>query len=154
MKQQKDAIDTIHHSSEHLLTIINELLDLSRIEARKMELELADVYLPGFLKGIMEIARIRAKQGGVPFDCEIASDLPTGVRADEKRLRQVLLNLINNAIKFTEEGRVVFSVSVESRCTKKRKIAYNKHSFQSRRHRYRYFTRQTRRHFFTFSAGP
>ncbi len=113
-KQQKDAIDTIHHSSEHLLTLINELLDLSRIEARKMELELTDVYFPGFLKEITEIVQIRAQQKEVSFDCDIASDLPTGVHADEKRLRQVLLNLLNNAIKFTEEGGIVFSVSAES----------------------------------------
>ncbi len=108
-KQQRDAINTIHYSSEHLLTLINELLDLSRIEAQKMELELADVYLPGFLKGITEIALIRAQEEGVPFDYEIASDLPTGVRADEKRLRQVLLNLINNAIKFAQRGACCFS---------------------------------------------
>ena len=104
-------IETIHQSSEHLLTLINELLDLTRIEARKMELELADVSLPDFLKGITEIARIRAQQEGVSFECEITSELPPGIHADEKRLRQVLLNLLNNAIKFTDEGGVVFRVS-------------------------------------------
>jgi PAS domain S-box-containing protein len=112
-KPQKDAINTIHHSSEHLLTLINELLDLSRIEAQKMDLELADVNFPGFLKGITEIARIRAEQEGVPFTSDIASDLPVGVHADEKRLRQVLLNLINNAIKFAEKGNVLFRVRTD-----------------------------------------
>jgi PAS domain S-box-containing protein len=121
-KPQKDAVNTIHHSSEHLLTLINELLDLSRIEAQRMELEPADVYLPGFLKGITEIARIRAEQEGVPFTCEIASDLPEGVHADEKRLRQVLLNLINNAIKFAGQGRVLFSVRSEAPSRKGAKL--------------------------------
>ncbi len=109
-KKQKEAIDTIHHSSEHLLMMINELLDLSRIEARKLELEPADVYLPGFLKGIVEIARIRAQQEGISFECEIAPDLPIGVHVDGKRLRQILINLLGNGIKFTEQGRVLFRV--------------------------------------------
>jgi CheY-like chemotaxis protein len=113
-KQQKDAIGTIQSSSEHLLTLINELLDLSRIEAQKMELKPTDVYLPDFIKSITDIAQIQAQQQGVPFDYEIASDLPAGVHADEKRLRQVLLNLINNAIKFAGEGYVVFRVSAKS----------------------------------------
>lgn len=121
-KQQKDAIHTIHQSSEHLLTLINELLDLSRIEAQKMELQYTDVYLPGFLNGIIEISRIRAQQEGIQFDYEMASDLPTGVRADDKRLRQVLLNLINNAIKFTNEGRVVLRVSIQSVADKETKL--------------------------------
>jgi len=121
-KQQKDAIHTIHQSSEHLLTLINELLDLSRIEAQKMELHYTDVYLPGFLKGIIEISRIRAQQEGIQFDYEMASDLPTGVRADDKRLRQVLLNLINNAIKFTNEGRVVLRVRLQSVADKETKL--------------------------------
>jgi len=114
VKPQKDAVNTIHHSSEHLLTLINELLDLSRIEAQRMELEPADVYFPGFLRGITGIARIRAEQEGVSFTCDIARDLPEGVQADEKRLRQVLLNLINNAIKFADQGRVLFSVRAEA----------------------------------------
>ncbi len=121
-KQQNSGINTIHQSSEHLLTLINELLDLSRIEAQKMELELSDVYFLGFLKNITEIARIRAQQEGVSFDYEIVADLPEGVRIDEKRLRQVLLNLINNAIKFAESGSVIFRVSIEQLTTKKKKL--------------------------------
>jgi len=113
-KQQKDAIDTMQSSSEHLLTLINELLDLSRIEAQKIELKPTDVYLPDFIKSITDIALIQAQQYGVPFEYEIAPDLPAGVHADEKRLRQVLLNLINNAIKFAGEGNVVLRISTGS----------------------------------------
>ncbi|MFC1536005.1 PAS domain S-box protein, partial [Candidatus Neomarinimicrobiota bacterium] len=113
-KQQKNGVDTIHQSSEHLLNLINELLDLSRIEAQKMELELSDVYFPGFLKKITEIAHFQAQQKGVSFDSEIATDLPAGVRIDEKRVHQVLLNLINNAIKFAESGSVTFRTNINS----------------------------------------
>lgn len=112
-KQQREGINTIHHSSEHLLNLINELLDLSRIEAQKMELELSDVYFPGFLKGITEIAMIQAQERGVSFNFEIDPDLPAGVRIDEKRLRQVLLNLINNAIKFAQEESICLRVSTK-----------------------------------------
>jgi CheY-like chemotaxis protein len=75
-----------------------------------MELELADVYLPTLLKEVTENARIWAQQHGISFEQKISPDLPKGVRVDEKRLRQVLLNLINNAIKFTEQGQVLFKV--------------------------------------------
>ncbi len=109
-KKERSAIETIHDSGEHLLAIINESLDLARIEARKMELKLTDFHLPGFLKNIVEIARIRAQQEGIFFVCETTFDLPAGVHADEIRLRQILLNLINNAIKFTTQGSVTFRV--------------------------------------------
>lgn len=112
-KHQINAVDTIHQSSEHLLNLINELLDLSRIEARKIELKPCDVYVPEFIKGITEIARIRAQQEGVFFDTEISSDLPKGICTDEKRLRQILLNLINNGIKFAKGGNVVLRMSTK-----------------------------------------
>lgn len=111
--KQVDAIDTIHSSGEHLLNLINELLDLSRIEAEQMNLEISEVSLSSFLKGIADISEMRAQQEGVSINFEIASDLPRGVRVDEKRLRQVLLNLINNAIKFAESGDVVVRVNSE-----------------------------------------
>ena len=110
-ERQLDAINVIHRSGEHLLMLINDILDLSKIEARKMDLEPADFHLPDFLKTIVEIARIRAEQKGVAFNYQAMSELPTGVRGDEKRLRQVLLNLLSNAVKFTLNGSVVFRVN-------------------------------------------
>lgn len=109
-KQQREGVEIIHRSGEHLLVMINEILDLAKIEARKMVLEPADFHLPGFLKNIVEIIRIRAQHQGITFESDFSSELPLNVRGDEKRLRQVLLNLLGNAIKFTKKGGVTFRV--------------------------------------------
>jgi signal transduction histidine kinase/DNA-binding NarL/FixJ family response regulator len=113
-EKQRNAVDTIHRSGERLLSMIDEVLDLSKIEARKMELEPVAFHLPGFLKSIEDIIRVRAQQKGVTFICEIPSDLPTAVYGDEKRLWQILSNLLNNAVKFTEKGRVTLRVNARS----------------------------------------
>jgi PAS domain S-box-containing protein len=109
--RQHEAINIIHRSGEHLLMMINDILDLSKIEARKMNLEPNDFHLPDVLKTIIEIARVRAEQKGITFEYQMASELPTGVHGDQKRLRQILLNLLSNAIKFTIKGSVVFHVT-------------------------------------------
>ncbi len=108
--QQHFGIEIIHHSGEHLLGMINDILDLAKIEARKMELEPSEFYLPIFLSTLVEMARVRAEQKDLTLSCDISPDLPKGIYADEQRLRQILLNLLNNAIKFTEKGEVVFKV--------------------------------------------
>ena len=110
---QTDGLEIISQSGEHLLTLINDILDLSKIEAGKMELTPADFILNDFLKGIAGIIRMRAEQKNVLFSYEALTPLPLGIRADEKRLRQVLLNLLGNAVKFTDEGFVTLNVSVE-----------------------------------------
>lgn len=107
---QEDSLNIIHRSGEHLLTLINDILDLSKIEARKLELYPVDINLPEFLQEIAEIIRMRAEQKNISFVYEALSDLPGGVKADEKRLRQILLNLLGNAVKFTDSGRVTFHV--------------------------------------------
>ena len=106
----KKGIQTIFNSGNHLLTLINDILDLSKIEARKMELHPHPVHLQSFLKGVMEIAKVRAEQKGIQFVHSFGPDLPTGIIVDEKRLRQVLLNLLGNAIKFTDRGQVTLEV--------------------------------------------
>lgn len=100
----------IYQCGSHLLTLINDVLDLSKIEARRLELQATDFHFPAFLQGVSEICRIRAEQKGILFDYHADNDLPVGTRADEKRLRQVLINLLGNAIKFTDEGRVAFTI--------------------------------------------
>jgi signal transduction histidine kinase/DNA-binding NarL/FixJ family response regulator len=110
---QQEAINTIHHSGEHLLMMLNEVLDLSKIEARKMVLEPKSFHLPGFVNSLVEIVKIRAEHKSIRLDCKIAPDLPTGVYGDAKRLRQILLNVLNNAIKFTDEGRVMLQVTAK-----------------------------------------
>ncbi|PLZ52900.1 hybrid sensor histidine kinase/response regulator, partial [Fischerella thermalis WC442] len=108
----RKGVGIIYQCGFHLLTLINDVLDLSKIEARKLELNPIDFYFPAFLDNVIEICRIRSEQKVIGFDVQLDPNLPTGIRADEKRLRQVLLNLLGNAIKFTEQGSVNFTVEV------------------------------------------
>jgi PAS domain S-box-containing protein len=112
--RQARGISIIHESAEHLLALINDVLDLSKIEARKLQINLGDFDLVEFGRGIEEIFQPRAREKALRFAAELGADLPHGVRGDEQRLRQVLLNLIGNAIKFTAEGVVIFSIRVVS----------------------------------------
>ena len=112
--KQKDAIQIIHQCGSHLLTLINDILDLSKIEASKMELDNSAFNFPYFINGVIEICRIRAEQKEITFNYQVLNQLPNAVNADEKRLRQVLINLLGNAIKFTEKGGVIFKVGVIS----------------------------------------
>jgi CHASE2 domain-containing sensor protein/nitrogen-specific signal transduction histidine kinase/DNA-binding NarL/FixJ family response regulator len=109
--KSREGVGIIHQCGTHLLMLINDILDLSKIEARKLELHPTPIHLPIFLNGVSEICRIRAEEKGVDFQLVIADSLPTGIQADEKRLRQVLINLLGNAIKFTDQGRVTLRVT-------------------------------------------
>ena len=104
------AINVMQQSGEHLLMLLNDILDLSKIEADRLELYLTEFYLPDYLKNIANFFEVQAEQKNIEFVYRTKSDLPTVVRGDEKRLRQVLINLIGNALKFTEHGRVTFTV--------------------------------------------
>lgn len=109
-EHQRNGLEIIHQSGEHLLTLINDILDLSKIEARKMELHPNDFHFPSFLESLVKIFRVHTRQE-ITFIYEPLEPLPLYVHADEKRLRQILLNLLSNAIKFTEQGQVTFRVS-------------------------------------------
>jgi PAS domain S-box-containing protein len=110
-EEDRSRVEVIHQCGSHLLTLINDILDLSKIEARKVELMPTDFHFPAFLQGVAEMCRIRAELKGIKFQYESAPELALGIRADEKRLRQVLINLLSNAIKFTDAGSVTFTVS-------------------------------------------
>ncbi|MEG4860054.1 PAS domain S-box protein [Microcoleus sp. K1-B6] len=110
-EEERSRIDVIYQCGSHLLTLINDILDLSKIEAQKVELMPTDFHFPAFLQGVAEMCRIRAELKGIHFHFPSSPELPIGIRADEKRLRQVLINLLSNAIKFTDEGSVTFIVS-------------------------------------------
>ncbi|XYI01072.1 ATP-binding protein [Sorangium sp. So ce1128] len=110
-EQELRGVEVISESGAHLLTLINDVLDLAKIESRTMELHPNDFDFPSFLRATVEICRIRAEQKGIEFVYRPGPALPGGVRADQRRLRQVLLNLLGNAIKFTEKGRVTFAVT-------------------------------------------
>lgn len=109
-EKQTHGLNIIEQSGRHLLTLINDLLDLAKIEAGKFELFPEPTRLPALLNGVNDIIRIRAEEKSLQFSCELPPDLPGGVLIDEKRLRQVLLNLLSNAVKFTEHGQVCLRV--------------------------------------------
>ena len=110
-----NSLNIVQQSGEHLLILINDILDLSKIEAGRMALSPAPFHLSAFLQDIVSIIHARAEAKGITFYFEALNTLPTSIEADETRLRQVLLNLLDNAIKFTEEGEVVLSVGVIER---------------------------------------
>ncbi|MBF2066648.1 MAG: response regulator [Calothrix sp. C42_A2020_038] len=109
-EKEKHGVDIIHQCGSHLLTLINDILDLSKIEARKLELSPKALHFPSFLQGVVEICRIRSDEKGLDFHYFYDTNLPQCVAVDEKRLRQVLINLLGNAIKFTDSGSVRFKV--------------------------------------------
>jgi PAS domain S-box-containing protein len=110
-EEERSRINVIYQCGSHLLTLINDILDLSKIEAEKVELMPTGFHFPAFLQGVAEMCRIRAEIKGIHFHFPSNPELPIGICADEKRLRQVLINLLSNAIKFTDEGSVTFIVS-------------------------------------------
>ena len=108
---QRDGLSTIYNSGQHLLTLINDILDLAKIEARRMEIHPSDLALPTFLNGVNDIMKMAAQQKQIQLRYEPDPNLPRIVLADEKRLRQVLLNLLGNAVKFTDKGAVTFTIT-------------------------------------------
>ncbi|MEZ0486361.1 ATP-binding protein [Fibrella aquatica] len=106
---QQKGVKVMHDCAESLLSLINDVLDLSKIEARKMEVHAEAFYLPELLHNIIQQIQIRADQKGLVLVTYLADDLPGWVTGDERKLRQVLLNLLGNAVKFTPAGSVTFS---------------------------------------------
>ncbi len=99
-------LNTINRSGEHLLAMINDVLDLSKIEAGKIELHPESVDLPGMLKDIGEMFRFRAREKSLAFGIDLDWTLPARARLDAGKLRQILINLLGNATKFTEHGEI------------------------------------------------
>ena len=108
--KQIDYANTIYTSGKHLLSLINDILDLARIEAQRMKIESKPFNLPALISSVYGITKINAEERGLLVEFEELSPLPQTVVGDERKLRQVLLNLLANAIKYTEEGRVTFRV--------------------------------------------
>jgi CheY-like chemotaxis protein len=113
--EQRDYLDACRFSAESLLTVINDVLDFSKMEAGKMALNPADFLLQPMLDGLLKSLAVRAHQKGLELVCEVGPDVPAVVFGDPDRLRQILVNLAGNAIKFTERGEVLVRVELDSR---------------------------------------
>jgi signal transduction histidine kinase/DNA-binding response OmpR family regulator len=100
--KEKHGVNIIHQCGSHLLTLIDDILDIAKIEAQKLELTTQVVHLPSFLQDVVDICRVRADRQNIEFIYQPDPHLPTSIVTDEKRLRQVLINLLGNAIKFTD----------------------------------------------------
>src|SRR5918996_2933608 len=109
-EEQRDCIDIVHEAGQALLTIINDILDLSRMEAGRLDLDSVDFDLRVLLDRTIAIVDPRARQKGVALLLDVAPDVPRALRGDPGRLRQVLLNLLGNAVKFTSVGEVGLAV--------------------------------------------
>jgi signal transduction histidine kinase len=101
--KQDEYVKDIHGSGKHLLSLINDILDLSKIEAGRMELELSDFDLPAVLDNALTLVKERAQRHGISLGKRVDPSLGT-VRADERKVKQIMLNLLSNAVKFTPEG--------------------------------------------------
>jgi signal transduction histidine kinase/tetratricopeptide (TPR) repeat protein/ActR/RegA family two-component response regulator len=109
--EQQEFVATIHNSGNTLLAVINDILDFSKIEADKVELEARPFDLRGCVESAVELVRFKAQEKGIKLFSTVADALPATLLGDGARLRQVLVNLVSNAVKFTEAGQVVVTVS-------------------------------------------
>ena len=107
---QRQNVDTIKRSGDYLLTLINDVLDLAKIEAGRLEIVPGPCELLGFFAELANLFRLRAHDKGIAFHYQVSSRLPVSVEVDAKRLRQICMNLLGNAVKFTEQGKVRLEV--------------------------------------------
>jgi signal transduction histidine kinase/DNA-binding response OmpR family regulator len=113
--EQTEYLNMARKSADSLLTVINDILDFSKIEAGRLDLDIVDFNLPESLEETVRSFALRAHEKGLELACDLGQDIPQMVHADPMRLRQVLTNLLGNALKFTEHGEVVLSVRSENR---------------------------------------
>src|SRR5213594_1749623 len=113
--EQRRALELVRSSSEALLTILNDILDYSKIEAQHLELEAIPFDLAKVVHATASLLAVRAREKHLELLADVAPEVPRVVRGDPTRLRQVLMNLIGNAIKFTEQGEVVVAVTTQAR---------------------------------------
>jgi CheY-like chemotaxis protein len=122
--EQRDYLETVKMSADSLLTVINDILDFSKIEAGRIDLEAIDFNLRDCLETSLKTMAIRADEKGLELLCEVAPEVPDVVRGDSGRLRQVIINLVGNAIKFTDKGEVALKVQVEAAHTRDRTLRF------------------------------
>ncbi len=115
---QRRHLETVHHAANGLLGILNDILDFSKIEARQLELEIYPFRLSKFLRNVCAPLKITAREKGIDLDYRIEPDMEDVFLGDELRLRQILLNLVSNSIKFTDQGRITIKVAMEKKAEK------------------------------------
>lgn len=111
--EQREYLETIHLSADALLVVINDILDFSKIESGKMEMEAIDFNLRDSMEETVKTLALQASEKGLELLCDIAPDVPESVQGDAGRLRQVILNLVGNALKFTHHGEVTLHAEIE-----------------------------------------
>ncbi|HEY3697853.1 MAG TPA: ATP-binding protein [Spongiibacteraceae bacterium] len=109
-EHRRDAMAIIQNSGEHLSRLIEDILDIARIEARKFDLKRAPIDLPAFVEHMVRMFKAQAESKGLAFRCQLLYHLPRYIRGDEHRLGQILINLLANAVKFTNSGEIVLHV--------------------------------------------
>jgi signal transduction histidine kinase/CheY-like chemotaxis protein len=112
--EQREYLETVKMSGDALITVINDILDFSKIEAGRIDLEAIDFNLRDSLESTLKTLAVRADEKGLELLCEIAPEVPDMVRGDSSRLRQIVINLVGNAIKFTERGEIAVKVFRQS----------------------------------------
>jgi signal transduction histidine kinase/CheY-like chemotaxis protein/HPt (histidine-containing phosphotransfer) domain-containing protein len=122
--RQRKLAETVHRSAQLLLSVINDILDFSKSEAGKLVLEKLDCDLHEVVEDVTELLAERSHRRGLELLCRIGDDVPQAVRTDAGRLRQVLTNLVSNAIKFTENGEVVIEVAVAGRTPEATRVRF------------------------------
>ncbi|MDT4288049.1 response regulator [Methylomonas sp. MO1] len=113
-ENRRQAVDTLKRSGEHLSALIEDILDIARIEARKFDFKYQPIDFPGFIEHLVHVFKAQAEDKGLSFNCQLTTVLPQRIRGDEKRVGQILMNLLGNAIKFTGQGGIVFRIGYSS----------------------------------------
>ncbi len=113
-RSQREALRIINNSGEHLLSLIDDVLEMAKIEAGRMQLEIEPFDLGGMVRGVADMMRLRAEEKGLTLVLDQSSAFPRYIKGDEARLRQVLVNLAGNAVKFTEQGGVTIRLGAKN----------------------------------------
>ena len=123
--EQRQYVRVFQKAANNLLTLINDILDLSKVESGRLTLDESDFELAELLESVAEVMSVRAKQKGISLFYNIAPQTPSRLRGDPERLCQVLLNLIGNAIKFTENGQVLMRVEPDPKGSPARALQFS-----------------------------
>ncbi|MCB1177583.1 MAG: response regulator, partial [Leptospiraceae bacterium] len=125
-KTEKEHVEFIYRSGNHLLSLINDILDLSKIEAGKYELYYTNFSLPSLILTISKMIEIKAIEKGLAYEVAQSPEIPKFIKFDEQKLKQVLLNLLSNAVKYTDKGDVLFSISSsDGKGSKDKKVKFS-----------------------------